>query len=49
MARAREHAEEGTDQARTYVSAMLGLQVWAHKLYGALRAEAHAHGSSHSH
>ena len=39
-----EHAGEGVTEARHYVSAMLGLQVWAHKLYGAIRAEAHEPG-----
>ncbi|HET7235970.1 MAG TPA: DUF6448 family protein [Actinomycetota bacterium] len=28
-------------EARVYVEAMLGLQVWSHKLYGAIRAPAH--------
>jgi hypothetical protein len=32
---------EGVTEARAYVSAMLGLQVWAHKLHGAVRAAAH--------
>ena len=49
MARARAHADEGTDQARTYVSAMLGLEVWAHKLFGALHSDPHGHGASHTH
>jgi hypothetical protein len=29
------------DAQREYVEAMLGLQVWAHKLYGAIHARAH--------
>jgi hypothetical protein len=37
------HSGEGVPQAREYVSAMLGLQVWAHKLNGAVHAAAHEH------
>jgi hypothetical protein len=36
-----EHRREGVAEARHHVSAMLGLQVWAHKLHGAIHAEAH--------
>ena len=41
--------QAGTSVAadRSYVSAMLGLQVWAHKLAAAARAE--AHGEAHHH
>ena len=42
MMHARAHSAEGVPAARTYVSAMLELQVWSHKLFGAL-------GSAHSH
>jgi hypothetical protein len=38
---ARSHAAEGVGAARRYVSAMLGLQVWSHKLFGAIHAAAH--------
>lgn len=38
---AKAHAADGVSQARRYVSAMLGLQVWSHKLYGAVHASAH--------
>jgi Family of unknown function (DUF6448) len=41
MSRAKESAGENVDAARAYVEAMLGLQVWAHKLYGAIYASAH--------
>ena len=34
----KQHGREGVNEARQYVSAMLGLQVWAHKLYGAMHA-----------
>jgi hypothetical protein len=33
---------------RAYVEAMLGLQVWAHSLYQAIRAQPHEHGE-HEH
>jgi hypothetical protein len=39
--RAHASAGEGVDAARAYVEAMLGLQVWSHKLYGAIHAAAH--------
>lgn len=32
---------------REYVEAMLGLQVWAHSLYEALKARPHEHGQEH--
>ena len=34
-------SSKGVAEARQYVSAVLGLQVWAHKLYGAVHAAAH--------
>ena len=40
-------ADAGVPQAREYVEAMLGLQVWSHKLY--LAALASAHGGEHHH
>jgi hypothetical protein len=39
---AKEHKDLGIDEARAHVEAVLGLQVWAHKLYGALKTE-HVH------
>jgi hypothetical protein len=48
MVVAKAHAGEGVDAARAYVEAMLGLQVWAHKLYGAVHAPAHE-GAGHDH
>lgn len=41
----RTHADAGVPEARGYVEAMLGLQVWSHKLY--LAALASAHGGEH--
>jgi len=43
----KSHADAGVREAREYVEAMLGLQVWAHKLY--LAAFASAHGGEHHH
>jgi hypothetical protein len=43
----RAGAHRDVDSARSYVQAMLGLQVWAHGLYHATRATGHA--SSHTH
>lgn len=37
----QQHAEGPVPQAREYVEAMLGLQVWSHKLYLAIKAGAH--------
>ena len=42
----RVGADRGLDGARAYVTAMLGLQVWAHGVYQATRAKAHA---AHAH
>lgn len=44
----QKHAEGPVPQAREYVEAMLGLEVWSHKLYLAIKAEAHsAHAGEH--
>lgn len=43
----KTHADTGVAEAREYVEAMLGLQVWSHKLY--LAALASAHGDEHHH
>jgi hypothetical protein len=37
----KEHANHGVDHARAYVEAMLGLQVWSHKLYNCAKSSAH--------
>lgn len=42
---------DGIDAARAYVEAMLGLQVWSHKLHqcamSASHEDAHEHGHEH--
>ncbi|HET6950891.1 MAG TPA: DUF6448 family protein [Acidimicrobiales bacterium] len=48
MTRAQAVADRGLDDARAYVEAMLGLQVWAHKLYGAVHAAAHEGAHEHA-
>jgi len=40
-------ADTGVTQARAYVEAMLGLQVWSHKVYLATQASAHEGGHQH--
>jgi hypothetical protein len=42
MVSAKQHTED-VDGAREYVEAMLGLEVWSHKLFGTMRAGAHEH------
>lgn len=37
----KQHAEESGDSARAYVGAMLGLQVYAHKIYTCAKAGLH--------
>lgn len=41
------HADAGVPAAREYVEAMLGLQVWSHKVYLATLAVAHEGGHQH--
>lgn len=41
MMHLKEHADKSVEDAREYVEAMLGLQVWSHKLYGCAIAEPH--------
>ena len=43
----RSAAARGVDEARAYVGAMLGLQVWAHGLHQATRAKGHAAAHAH--
>jgi hypothetical protein len=38
----QKHLDGPVPEARQYVEAMLGLEVWSHKLYLAIKAEAHA-------
>lgn len=37
----KQHASHGVEHAREYVEAMLGLQVWSHKLYNCAKSSAH--------
>ena len=48
MAAARPDARSSVNAERASVEAMLGLQVWAHKLYGAVHATPHA-ADAHEH
>ncbi len=43
----KRHVEGPVGEAREYVEAMLGLQVWSHKLYHTAKAEAHAKDEAH--
>ena len=50
MMHLKNHANESVDDAREYVEAMLGLQVWSHSIYERIHGEAHlahAHASLH--
>ena len=38
----QRYADGPVPEAREYVEAMLGLEVWAHEVYHAIKAEAHA-------
>lgn len=49
MMHLKQHADHGVDAAREYVEAMLGLQVWSHKLYLALKSSAHEGAHEHEH
>lgn len=41
-------ADRSVEDGRRYVQAMLGLQVWAHKTYGAIRAGPHEEHAAHA-
>ena len=43
----KQHADASVDAAREYVEAMLGLQVYAHKLYLSIMAESHEGHHNH--
>lgn len=46
----KPHAGDGVASAREYVEAMLGLEVWSHKLYACASAGPHEeHGGAHEH
>jgi len=47
MQHLKEHAGEGVDADRAYVSAMLGLQVWSHGLYQYTKADPHVGHHEH--
>lgn len=42
MRDARKRTSGSVDDQRAYVEAMLGLEVWSHKLYGAVKSAPHA-------
>lgn len=46
---AKADAEDGVAAARSYVQAMLGLQVWANAVHQQLTADPHAHFAEHQH
>ncbi len=43
----KEHAGHGVENNRAYVEAMLGLQVWSHKLYQTAKSAAHEGAHHH--
>jgi hypothetical protein len=47
----KPHASESVEAGREYVEAMLGLQVWSHKVFGCLEGGAHDEptGETHNH
>lgn len=47
MMHLKAHADRGVDEAREYVKAMLGLQVYSHSLYESIKAEPHAGHHEH--
>ena len=49
MMHLRDYAPDDVARAREYVEAMLGLQVYAHQLYGAMKAASHEGQQGHHH
>jgi hypothetical protein len=45
----KAHADDSVEDARAYVSALLGLEVWAHSVHKQVMAEPHAHLGAHDH
>jgi hypothetical protein len=45
----KTHAGDSVEDAREYVEAMLGLQVWAHAVHKQVIADSHAHLGGHDH
>jgi len=48
MLHTQQHAKESTAHAREYVEAMLGLQVWSHKVFTTLKSQPHEGHHEHS-
>jgi Family of unknown function (DUF6448) len=48
MTELQAQSNRSADDAREYVEAMLGLQVWSHKLYLAIQAAPHERGAAHA-
>ena len=44
----KARSDEGLAQARAYTSAMLGFQVWSHKLYGSMMSNPHEGPHEHA-
>lgn len=49
MLHLKQYADESVEDAREYVEAMLGVQVWSHKIYLASISGAHAKDGEHHH
>jgi hypothetical protein len=49
MKRLQDHSPGDVAKAREYVEAMLGLEVWSHQLYQAMKANPHEGGHQHHH
>lgn len=49
MKRLREHSSGDVARTREYVEAMLGLEVYSHQLYQAMKATPHESGQGHHH
>jgi hypothetical protein len=43
----KAHAAKSVDEAREYVKAMLGLQVWSHSVYLSIKGDGHVAGHEH--
>jgi hypothetical protein len=44
----KAHADHGVEAARAYVEAMLGLQVWSHRLFLCAQSDPHEGGHEHT-
>jgi hypothetical protein len=49
MQHLRDHSPDDVAKAREYVEAMLGLEVYSHQLYQAMKASPHEGGHEHHH